>query len=304
MQVLSSNGELTYSRTWPGMFNARRGGFEAVREFKFEENSERIIKEAIDLLKAPNIECERADLIMGGGHLAIQLHESVEHATEADRMFGMEISYAGKTFIKKPMIGNFKYGSDILTIYSDTTIEKGLGFHLVDDEGVPNKRVDIIKNGILKNMQTSREIAPLLGLEPSSNMLGTFGNEFPLIRMTNLNIEPGVGSLDQLIKDTENGYYIDFTKTWSIDDNRNNFQFTTEIGYKIKDGQITGIVKEPTYYGITPEFWNSCDRICGPEEWELHGTFHCGKGEPGQVKHLSHGVSPARFKNIVVNVKV
>ena len=303
MYVLASDGMHNYSRTWPGHMNARRGGFEKVHSFKFEENSELIIKEAIDLLTAPSIEEDRADIIIGGGHLALQIHESVGHATEADRMFGMEISYAGKTFVKKNMLGNYRYGSDIVTLYSDSSLENGLGYHLVDDEGVPNRRVDIIKNGILNDLQTAREIAPLLGLEPSSNMKASFANDFPLVRMTNLCLEPGKGSLEDLIKETEKGYFIDFTKTWSIDDNRNNFQFTTEIGYKILDGNIVGIVKEPTYFGITPEFWASCDRICGKEEWEVHGTFHCGKGEPGQVMHLSHGTAPARFKNVVCNVK-
>jgi len=302
MYVLSSDGEQNYSRTWPGHMNARRGGFEKVRAFEFEKNTERVIKEAVDMLTAPSIEEERADIIIGGGHLALQLHESAGHATEADRMFGMEISYAGKTFIKKPMLGNFRYGSDIVNIYSDSTLEAGLGYHLVDDEGVPGRRVDIVKNGILNDQQTSREVAPLLDLEPSSNMKGTFGHEVPLIRMTNFCLGAGKGTLAEMIADTENGYLLDFTKTWSIDDNRYNFQFSTEIGYKIKDGVIVGIVKEPTYYGITPEFWASCDRICGEEEWEMHGTFHCGKGEPGQAMHLSHGVAPARFRNVVVKV--
>jgi len=303
MYVLASDGKETMSRTWPGHMNGRRGGFEKVREAKMPENTEKIIGEAISLLSAPRIEEERADIIIGGGHLALQLHESVGHATEADRIFGKEISYAGKTFIKPEMIGNYKYGSDHVNIYTDSIDERGMGFHLVDDEGTPGNRVDIVKNGILVGQQTSQENAPLLGLKPSSNMMASFANDIPLIRMTNFCLEPGRGSLQDLIKNTENGYYIDFTKTWSIDDNRNNFQFTTEIGWKIENGEIGHIVKEPTYFGITPEFWGACDQVCGPEEWEFHGTFHCGKGEPGQTMHLSHGVAPARFKNIVVNVK-
>lgn len=303
MYVLASNGKETMCRTWPGHMNGRRGGFEAVRAAKMEENTEKIIEEAIQLLDAPRITEEKADLIIGSGHLALQLHESVGHATEADRIFGKEISYAGKTFVKPAMLGNFKYGSDLVNIYSDSIDEKGMGFHVVDDEGTPGSREDIIKNGILVSQQTSQENAPLLGLKPSSNMMATHANDIPLIRMTNFCLAPGKGSLADLIKSTEKGYYIDFTKTWSIDDNRNNFQFTTEIGWKIENGEITGIVKEPTYYGITPEFWANCDAICGPEEWSYQGTFHCGKGEPGQAMHLSHGVAPARFKNIVCNVK-
>ena len=303
MKVMASEGNEVYSRTFPGHMAAKRGGFEVLEEANFMENTSIIIEEAKQLIHAPIITEEKADLIIGGGHLALQLHESVGHATEADRIFGKEISYAGKTFIKPDMLGNFQYGSKIVNIYSDSTDERGIGFHLVDDEGVPGRKVDIIKDGILMDQQTSREIAGKLNLEPSSNMLATYADDFPLVRMTNFCLAPGEGSLQDLIKSTENGYYIDFTKTWSIDDNRNNFQFTTEIGWKIKNGEITGIVKEPTYYGITPQFWNSCDAICGEEEWKYHGTYQCGKGEPGQALHLSHGLAPARFKDVTVNVK-
>ncbi len=303
MYVLASNGSETMCRTYPGHMNGRRGGFEIVRNVKMKENTEKIISEAIQLLDAPRIEEERADIIIGGGHLALQLHESAGHATEADRIFGKEISYAGKTFIKPKMLGNFKYGSEIVNIYSDSTNQGGMGFHLVDDEGTPGATVDIVKNGILMDQQTSQESAALLGVQPSSNMLASYADDIPLIRMTNFCLAPGKGSLDDLIKSTEHGYFIDFTKTWSIDDNRNNFQFTTEIGWRIENGELKNIVKEPTYYGITPEFWGACDGICGPEEWEFHGTFHCGKGEPGQSMHLSHGVAPTRFKNVVCNVK-
>ncbi|MCF7858812.1 MAG: TldD/PmbA family protein [Candidatus Cloacimonetes bacterium] len=303
MYVLASNGKESMCRTFPGHMNGRRGGFEIVRQQNMEVQTEEIIEEAIELLSAPRIEEERADIIIGNGHLALQLHESVGHATEADRIFGKEISYAGKTFIKPEMLGNFRYGSDLVNIFSDSTNKAGMGYHIVDDEGTPGTIVDIVKNGILVDQQTSQETAALLGVKPSSNMLASYADDIPLIRMTNFCLSPGTGSLDDLIKSTENGYYIDYTKTWSIDDNRHNFQFTTEIGWKIKDGELKHIVKEPTYFGITPEFWASCDGICGEEEWEFHGTFHCGKGEPGQAMHLSHGVAPARFKNIVCNVK-
>ena len=301
--LAAGNGE-TQCRTYPGHMSGENGGFEVVRNLKFKEHANEIIEESIKLLDAPRIEEEKADIIINGGHLALQLHESVGHATEADRIFGMEISYAGKTFISKEMIGSHKYGSDIVNVISDSSDHAGMGYHPVDDEGIPGRRTDIIKNGVLVDQQTSREIAHSLGLEPSSNMKATHGFNFPLIRMTNFSLLPGnAGTLDDLVKSTEKGYLVDYTKTWSIDDNRNNFQFTTEIGWKIENGEITGIVKEPTYFGITTEFWNSCDAICSESEWKFHGTFHCGKGEPGQAMHLSHKVAPARFKNVVCNVK-
>ena len=304
MSVLASDGNAVMSRTWPGMMAARAGGFEVMRDFAFPEHVETIIAEADQLLDAPRIEEERADLIIGGSQLALQLHESVGHATEADRIFGMEISYAGKTFVKPEHIGKLRYGSPQMTVVADSTDETGIGFNLTDDDGVPAKRATIIKEGLLVDLQTSRETAALLGLEPSSNMLAVHGSDIPLIRMNNLNLLPGkAGTLKDLIADTEKGYLIDLTKTWSIDDSRNNFQFTTEIGWKIEQGKITGIVKEPTYYGITTEFWNSCDAVCSESEWKYWGTFFCGKGEPGQAMQLSHKTAPARFRNVVVNVK-
>ncbi|MDP8219726.1 MAG: TldD/PmbA family protein, partial [Candidatus Stygibacter frigidus] len=248
MYVLASNGKETMCRTFPGHMNGRRGGFEVLRNLEMEKNTDIIIEEAIQLLDAPRIEEERADIIIGGGHLALQLHESVGHATEADRIFGKEISYAGKTFIKPKMLGTFQYGSPIVNIYSDSTDKRGMGYHPVDDEGIPARRCDIIKDGILVDQQTSREIAPLLNLQPSSNMVASFADDIPLVRMTNFCLAPGKGSLKDLIANTEHGYLVDNTKTWSIDDNRNNFQFTTEIGWKIVNGEITGLVKEPTYF--------------------------------------------------------
>lgn len=304
MRVISADGTDVQNRTYPGDMCARPGGFEVFQNLNLNDNCEKIVGEAVDLLTAPRIDEDRADIIIGGSQLALQLHESVGHATESDRIYGMEISYAGKTFVKPEMLGHFRYGSDCVTIISDSSDPRGLGYHLVDDDGVPGRRTDIVKNGILVDQQTSRETAHLLGLEPSSNMMATHGFEIPLIRMTNFNLLHGSGgSLDDLIRSTEKGYLLDFTKTWSIDDNRKNFQFTTEIGWKIENGKITGIVKEPTYNGITPEFWGSCDAVCGESDWRYYGTTNCGKGEPGQAMHLSHGVAPARFRNVVVGVK-
>ena len=303
IQLTSSNGTEVMRRTYPGDMNAYSGGFEVIDNLNFDDNIDKIYEEVIKLLDAPRIKEDKADLIIGYNHLALQIHESIGHATEADRLFGKEISYAGKTFVKPEMIGKYKYGSDKVNIVCDTTDRDGIGYHPVDDEGVKNKKVDIIKNGILVGLQTSREAASKLGIKRSASMLANYADNFPLIRMTNINLLPGeAGTLKNLIKNTEKGYYINFTKSWSIDDSRNNFQFTTEIGWKIEDGEITGIVKEPTYYGITKDFWNSCDAICGEEEWEYNGTMMCGKGEPGQGKPLSHKTSPARFRNVDINV--
>lgn len=303
-QVTASDGSAVQTRTWPGHMSAGAGGFEVIEKAGLEDNIEICVQEARDLLRAPRITEAAADIILGGGHLALQLHESIGHATEADRIFGMEISYAGKTFVQPKMLGSYRYGSPQVSVYSDSSDIRGIGWHPVDDEGVPGKKTAIINKGILVGQQTDRSIAHRLGLEPSSNMKSAYGYDYPLVRMTNFCLAPGeAGSLSELIQSTEKGYLLDHTRTWSIDDNRYNFQFTTEIGWKIEDGHITGIVKEPTYYGITPEFWGACDAVCSPSEWRYYGTFDCGKGQPGQALHLSHGVAPARFRGIRVDAR-
>ncbi len=239
---------------------------------------------------------------MDSSQLALQVHESIGHPIELDRILGTEASYAGTSFVKPEMVGHFRYGSDKVNVVADATISGGLGTFGYDDEGIRAQRVPIISQGIIVNLLTSRETAHHLGRESNGTMRADGWNRIPLIRMTNINLDPGEWTLEGMIADTEEGIFLTTNRSWSIDDQRINFQFGTEIGWEIKDGKLREMVKNPTYTGITPRFWNSCDAVANRDHWQMWGTPNCGKGEPGQVAHVGHGVAPARFRNVQVGV--
>jgi TldD protein len=278
-------------------------GYEFIDGLELLENVEPTCEECLKLHSAkPCPSIEKATVIIDTDQLALQVHESIGHAVELDRVMGMEESYAGTSFVTIDKLNNFKYGSDIVNVYADATIPQGLGTFGYDDEGVKARRVPIIKDGLLKGYLTSRETACRIGRKSSGAMRADGWNRIPLIRMTNVNLEPGRWTLDALIADTKDGIFFKTNRSWSIDQRRVNFQFGTEIAYRIKNGKIKEIYKNPTYSGITPSFWGSCDAICDENHWKLWGIPNCGKGEPGQTAHVGHGVSPARFRNVRVGL--
>jgi TldD protein len=199
-------------------------------------------------------------------------------------------------------VGSLKYGSEFVTVTADATIPGSLGSFGYDDEGVPAQRSYLVRDGRFEGFLTSRESAHVLG-QPSNGCMRADGwNRTPLIRMTTVSLEPGTWSLPDLIADTENGLYVETNNSWSIDDKRLNFQFACEIGWKIENGELKSIVKNPNYTGITPEFWSSCDAVCSADYWQLWGLPNCGKGEPMQTAHVAHGAAPARFRGVKVGV--
>jgi TldD protein len=242
------------------------------------------------------------DIILGGSQLALQVHESCGHAVELDRIFGMEANFAGMSFLTQDKWGDFKYGSPIVNLTVDATIDGGLGGYGFDDDGVPARRLELVKNGIFKNYISSRDTAAKLGVPSSGNARAENWNSIPLVRMSNVNLEPGDISFEEMIATTKRGILLTENRSWSIDDLRLNFQFGMELGYMIEDGKITGIVKNPTYTGITPKFWNSCDAIADKNSWKVIGVPNCGKGQPMQTMRVGHGVSYARFRNVKVGV--
>ncbi|MCX7599710.1 MAG: TldD/PmbA family protein, partial [Armatimonadetes bacterium] len=228
---------------------------------------------------------------------------SCGHPVELDRVLGTEASFAGTSFLTPDKLGSFRYGSDIINIVADPTIPGAAGSFAYDDEGVPARAGDIVRAGIFVGYLNSRETAHRLGLDPVPAMRADGWNRLPLVRMTNVNLLPGdAGSLDDLIRDTDEGLLLVANKSWSIDDRRLNFQFACEMAYRIKKGVLAGLVGNPIYQGITPEFWASCDAICGAEEWKVWGVPNCGKGEPIQIMQVGHGVAPARFRQVAVGV--
>jgi TldD protein len=294
-----SDGEMQ-QRSYPGSFRGHfeTGGYEVIERMDLAGHAQATAEQAAELLTARPCPDEVTTLVLDGHQVMLQVHESVGHPTELDRVLGMEAAYAGTSFVGIPDAGNFRYGSELVNITSDATVPGGLGTFGYDDEGVAAQRIDLIKEGMLVGFQTSRETAAAVGADRSNGTMRAEGWEnFPLIRMTNVNLLPGEGTLEDLLADVDSGVYMETNKSWSIDDKRKNFQFGCEIGWEIKNGRLGKMLKDPRYTGITPVFWASCDAIAGPQEWRVYGTPNCGKGQPGQTMRVGHGTSPARFRN-------
>ncbi len=298
------DGDEVQVRSYPNSFrgNFATRGYEWIERLALADRAEKVAEEASHLLKAKPCPSKTTTLILDSSQLALQIHESIGHPIELDRILGTEASYAGTSFLKPEMVGHFKYGSERVNIVADATYPGGLGTFGYDDEGIRAQRVPIISRGMLVNLLTSRETAHHLGGESNGTMRGDGWNRIPLIRMTNINLEPGEWTFDQMIADTEEGLFLTTNRSWSIDDKRINFQFGTEVGWEIKNGKLGEMIKNPTYTGITPNFWNSCDAIADKDHWQMWGTPNCGKGEPGQVAHVGHGAAPARFRNVQVGL--
>lgn len=298
-------GSEVQTRSYPSSFGGQYMalGYELVRSLHLLREAERVREEAVALLAAKPCPRKKTTLILDGSQLALQIHESVGHPTELDRVLGMEANFAGTSFATLEKEGHFRYGSDIVNLYCDSTVPAGLATFGFDDDGVRAQRWYIVKNGILVGYQTSREIAGLLGRSRSTGNCRAQGwSHIPIIRNANLSLEPGDHDFDDMIAEVDDGIYMETNKSWSIDQKRLNFQFTCELGREIRKGKLQGLVKNPTYQSMTPEFWGACDAIAGPAWWTLWGVINCGKGQPGQVAAMSHGAAPARFRNIQVGI--
>jgi TldD protein len=293
----------SYPNSFGGQYQTR--GYELVGELDLLANAPRIAEEAVALHKADQCPTGVKDIILEGSQLALQVHESIGHPIELDRVLGTEANFAGMSFLTLEKLGSLKYASEIVNVVADATPAHGpgLGTFAYDDEGVPAQSTSIIKDGLFVGYLTSRETAAAIRQARSGGaMRAESWNRIPLIRMTNVSLLPGAGKLADLIADTDDGIYMETNRSWSIDDRRYNFQFGTEIGWEIRGGKKTRMLKNPSYGGMTTEFWNSCDAICGPEHWTLWGVPTCGKGQPMQAMGTGHGASPARFRKVQVGV--
>ena len=290
-------------RSYPGGHGGQHActGFELVRQLGLVEAAPGVAEEALALLAAPP--CPRCvtTVVLDGSQVALQIHESIGHPTELDRILGTEAAYAGTSFLRPDDLGRLTYGSPQINIVSDGTSPGGLGTVGWDDEGVRPSPTYLIRDGVLVGFQTSRETAAAIGQDRSNGTMRADGwINYPLIRMTNVNLLPGTSSREELIATTDEGIYMTTNRSWSIDDMRKNFQFGCEIGWEIRGGKLGRMVKNPTYQGITTEFWESCDGIGGRGEWLIWGVPNCGKGQPPQTARVAHGAAPARFRNVSV----
>jgi len=294
-------------RSYPNSFGGQHQlrGYELVEELNLPGHAGRTAEEAVALLQADQCPQGTRDIILGASQLGLQVHESVGHPIELDRVLGTEANFAGMSFLTLEKLRKLKYASEIVNIVADATPAHGpgLGTFAYDDEGVPAHNTPIIRDGLFVGYLTSRETASAIGEHRSNGtMRAESWNRIPLIRMTNVSLLPGTWNLADLIADTDDGIYFETNRSWSIDDRRYNFQFGTEIGWEIKGGKKARMLKNPSYGGITTEFWNSCDAICGPSDWTLWGTPNCGKGQPMQTMGTGHGAAPARFRKVKVGV--
>ena len=314
-KVTTGAGYVAYSfagseiqkRSYPNSFGGQwqNKGYELIDELKLVENARRIGEEAVALHSADQCPEGRFDIILESSQLGLQIHESVGHPIELDRVLGMEANFAGTSFLTLDKLRTLKYGSELVNVVADARQEHGpgLGTFAFDDEGVPAQCMPIISNGLFTGYLSSRETAALIGVQRSGGTLRAESwNRLPIIRMTNISILPGENplSFEQLIASTDHGILFQTNRSWSIDDKRYNFQFGTEIGWEIKNGKRARMLKNPSYSGITTEFWNSMDAICSRDEWTLWGTPNCGKGQPQQVMGTGHGAAPARFTKVKV----
>jgi TldD protein len=281
-----------------------QAGYEHFDGLDMVGNAPRVGEEAVALLSAPACPSATTTLIIDGEQVALQVHESVGHAVELDRILGDEASYAGTSWVSVKDLHNLRYGSELMNVSADATAPTGLGSYRWDDEGVEGRRVALVADGVLRGFLTSRETAARIGLDRSAGCMRAQGfARQPIVRMTNVNIEPGdAGTLEDLIAATDRGIYMETNRSWSIDMRRLHFQFGCEIAWEIEDGRRTRMLRNPTYAGITPQFWSGLDAVCSESDWMLWGVLNCGKGEPGQSMHVSHGAAPARFRNVQVGI--
>ncbi|MEK6371469.1 MAG: TldD/PmbA family protein [Acidobacteriota bacterium] len=287
-------------RTYPNPFGGdfQASGWEFIEHLDLAGKALEIRDEALALLRAPKAPAGRFDLIIGSSQLALQVHESCGHPTELDRALGLEISLAGGSFLQPPMLGNFRYGSDLVNIVADATIPGSIGSFAFDDDGVPAQRFHLIENGMFVDYLTGRDTAPAIGRASNGTVRAETAARIPIIRMTNINLEPGATPLADLIADTRRGIFVDTNKSWSIDDVRLNFQFGCEVAYEIENGRLGRLLRNPLYGGVTPDFWRSCDAVADRASWQIWGLPNCGKGDPMQTMRVAHGAPAARFRNV------
>ncbi len=305
IQAEAIRGNDLQIRAFPNSFRGQfhTSGYEGFTKYDLVGNASRVAQEAVALLDAPVVPSVNTTMIIDGPQLGLQIHESIGHAIELDRVLGWELAYAGGSFVKPEDRGNLKYGSDLMTITCDPTLKGGLGSYAYDDDGVKTFRENLITNGVFEKFMSSRDSAPYIGATSNACNRADGYSKLPIVRMPNVNLEPGTFTLDELIADTKEGFLFSNNRSWSIDDHRVNFQFGCEAAWEIIDGKLGQMYKNPNYTGITTEFWNNLSGVCNADHWNIWGTPNCGKGQPGQTAHVAHGCAPSRFENVRVGVR-
>ena len=297
MRVAANNGSDTQVRSYE---NVQQGGFELVQEAGFVGSGARLADEALQLLAAPNCPSGKMDLILMPDQVMLQVHESVGHPLELDRILGDERNFAGTSFVTPDMFGTYRYGSELLNITYDPTHREEVASFAYDDDGAPAQKVWLIKDGILVAPLGGKLSQARAGLAGTANARACAWNRPPIDRMANINVEPGKSSFAAMLASVKRGVLMRTNVSWSIDDSRNKFQFGCEWGELIEDGKRKGVVKNPNYRGISATFWRSLRAVGDASTFEVHGTQYCGKGEPNQVIHTGHAAPACIFGDVDV----
>jgi TldD protein len=294
----------TQRRSYPQSFgHFETGGYEVVRRMDMPRHAGRVADEAVALLSAPECPATVTDLVLESSQVALQIHESVGHAIELDRILGWEAAFAGTSWLELDKLGTLRFGSNLMNITADATLPGALGTFGYDDEGTPAQSVDITREGIWVGVLSGRDSAALAGLPPGGMVRADGFGRLPMVRMTNVGLLPGEHSTQDIVAATDDGIYMATNRSWSIDDKRLNFQFGCEAAWEIKRGKLGRLLRNPTYTGIGPQFWASLDMLGGEDEWTYWGLPNCGKGQPLQTAHTAHPAVPARFRNVRVGVR-
>lgn len=275
-------------------------GLEAFDRDEILARCEKVGKEALELLSAADCPNGARDLILAPDQLLLQIHESIGHPLELDRILGDERNYAGWSFVKPEDFGHLRYGTELMNVTFDPAVPGQFASYAFDDCGNPAHREHLIENGILKKGLGSLESQIRLNVPGVANFRASSWNRAPIDRMANINLEPGTSKLKEMISQTEKGIYMESNVSWSIDDYRDKFQFGCEYARLIENGELTKVVKNPNYRGATLPFWNSLKAVGSADEVEIYGTPWCGKGEPSQVIRVGHAAPPCLFQNIEV----
>jgi predicted Zn-dependent protease len=290
----------TQMRTGGGWGSARQGGLEQLAAFGFPDGARRVAEEALALLAAPQCPNTTADLLLLPSQMMLQIHESIGHPLELDRILGDERNYAGNSFVTPDMFGRYRYGSELLNVTFDPGIAPELASYAFDDEGTPAERTHVIRDGILLRPLGGATSQARAGLAGAANARACDWNRPPIDRMANLNLEPGASSLAELIGSIEHGVLMETNRSWSIDDSRNKFQFGCELGRLIENGEVKELARNPNYRGISATFWRNLAGVGDETTFEVWGTPNCGKGEPNQMIHVGHAAPACMFRAVEI----
>jgi len=307
VQVTAHRDGVTQVRSSAGQYNGfcQQGGLEVLDRARFEQEGERVAAQALELVSAPVCPSQRMDLVLMPDQMMLQIHESIGHPLELDRILGDERNFAGTSFVTPDMFGHYCYGSDLLNVSFDPGRAHEFAGFAFDDDGMPAQRQMLIERGVLKRalggaLSMARSRAAGTAVEGVATTRACSWNRAPIDRMSNLNVEPGESSFEDIIASTELGILMQTNCSWSIDDSRNKFQFGCEYARLIRNGQLAEVVRTPNYRGVSATFWRSLAMVGNESTFEVMGTPFCGKGEPSQIARVGHAAPVCKFASVDV----